>query len=330
MTDSLPAPPPGVEPSPAERLKREPARFDLDQAVAVATRVAFGPAGDALDLDIRTSPRLGMPAGAVLQARPEAGELTLGTFGLVGAGGALPRHHTAMTAAEQRKRSLALHAFLDMLARRPTALYAKAGAKYRPTRDPEPTGRALTAIIGLGTPELVPRLALPLEALLFHAGNLAARNRSAERLRAMLAAETGQPVQIEEFAGGYIRLPESERTRLPAGRGAPQHCGLGAGAAAGSQVWDPQARFIIRLGPLARRDFDALLPGTPGWQRVTQLARLFVGQDTAFAVNLVLRKEEVPAAATGAGGARLGWTSWMGASKPRARDARDALFEPRG
>ena len=45
-------------------------------------------------------------------------------------------------------------------------------------------------------------------------------------------------------------------------------------------------------------------------------------------IKMVLKKEEVPMGALGST-SRLGWTSWMGASKPRAKDARDALFEPR-
>ena len=324
-----PAPSPSLAPlSPVDRLRREPARFDLDQAVAVTQRAAGLPDHEPEALRLATSPRLAMPGGPVVQAKPEEGELTLGTFGLVGAGGVLPRHHTAMVAAEQRKRSLALHAFLDMLSRRTTGLYAKAGAKYRPTRNPEPAGRALAAAIGMGTPHLDGRMRVPFEDLLFHAGNLASRRRSAERLRAMLEAETGRPVEIEEFAGGYIRLPPEEQTRMPKGRGPVQHCALGVSATAGAQVWDPHARFIIRFGPLSRTEFEALLPGTPAWLRITQLARLFVGPDTAFAVNLVLRKDEVPAARAG-GGARLGWSSWTPTSRARPKDARDALFEPR-
>ncbi len=331
--ETRPAPEPPPAPlltplSPLDRLKREPARFDLDQAVAVSARAAGASPDEPEELALRTTARLAMPGGAVVAAKPEQGELTLGTFGLIGAGGVLPRHHSAMVAAEQRKRSLALHAFLDMLGRRTTGLYPKAGAKYRPTRNAEPTGRVLAAAIGMGTPHLDGRMPLPQEALLYHAGNLAARSRSGERLRAMLEAETGRPVEIEEFAGGYIRLPEEERSRMPKGRGAPQHCVLGVSTTAGAQVWDPQARFIIRFGPLDRAAFDSLLPGTPAWMRVTQLARLFVGPDTAFAVNLVLKKEAVPMGALGST-SRLGWTSWMGASKPRAKDARDALFEPR-
>lgn len=324
-----PPPSPSLAPlSPVDRLRREPARFDLDQAVAITQRAARLPEGEPEALRLTTAPRLAMPAGPVVQAKPEEGELTLGTFGLVGAGGVLPRHHTAMVAAEHRKRSLALHAFLDMLARRTTGLYAKAGAKYRPTRNPEPARRVLAAAIGMGTPHLDARLRTSFDDLLYHAGNLASRTRSAERLRAMLEAETGRPVEIEEFAGGYIRLPPDEQTRMPNGRGPVQHCALGVSATAGAQVWDPQARFIIRFGPLTRTEFEALLPGTPAWLRITRLARLFVGPDTAFAVNLVLRKEEVPPATAG-GGARLGWTTWAPTSRPRTKDARDAVFEPR-
>ena len=328
-----PAPEPPPAPvlrsmAPIARLKQEPTRFDLDQAAMVALAAARLPQDEPEELRLRTATRLAMPGGAVLAAKPEEGELTLGTFGLTGPGGVLPRHHSAMVAAEQRKRSLALHAFLDMLGRRTTGLHAKAGAKYRPTRNPEPTERVLSAAIGMGTPHLDGRMRVPKQALLYHAGNLAARSRSAERLRAMLEAETGRRVQIEEFAGGFIRLPETEQTRLPKGRDKPQHAALGVSAAAGSQVWDPQARLIIRFGPLDRAGFESLLPGTPLWLRVTQLARLFVGPDTAFAVNLVLRAQDVPASGL-AGGARLGWTSWMGASRPRKADAREALFEPR-
>ena len=62
---------------------------------------------------------------------------------------------------------------------------------------------------------------------------------------------------------------------MPKGRAPVQHAALGVSAVAGSQVWDPQARFIIRFGPLTRQEFEALLPGTPAWLTVTQLARLF-------------------------------------------------------
>lgn len=321
--DPLPSPSLRVLP-PAALLRREPTRFHPDEAAAITAKVAKRPVRD---LDYRTPPRLGHPSGAVVQARPEDGQLTFATFGLVGPGGTLPRHHTATVAAEVRKRSRALHGFIDLLARRLAGQFVEAGAKYRPTRNPEPAQRILAAAIGMGTKGLEGRMAIPVDALLYHAGNLASRSRSVERLRALLEAETERQVEIEEFAGGWMRLPTTEQSRMPAGRGAPQHCGLGSTAVLGAQVWDAQARFIIRIGPLTRPEFDALLPGQPAYKRVTDLTRFFVGLDTGFAINLVLKAEDVPQASLG-GGARLGWSSWPATPKARTADVRDAIFEP--
>jgi type VI secretion system protein ImpH len=327
------APPRDPPPSPSlrilpplERLEREPTRFALDQAIALLARQDTG--GDPLRLRVRTSGRLGLPAGAVIAAKPATGELVAATFGLVGPGGVLPRHVTGAVAAENRKRSEALHAFLDLPARRFLGLFALAGAKYRPARDPQPAETALAAAVGLGTPGLRERLGVPLDALLFHAGNLATRSRSAERLRAMLEAEIGEHVEVEEFAGGWVRLPPTEQTRLPRGRAAPGASGLGQGAALGAQVWDSQARIVLRFGPLPRREFERLLPGTPRHRRLAELTRLYAGLDTGFAFNLVLKPEAVPPLALG-GDARLGWSSWMTAPKPRRLPATDPLFEPR-
>lgn len=308
-------------PSPRDLLRQAPARFSLDQAAAVM-------GGDPLDLRFRTQARLGAPAGEVASANPATREVVTPTFGLIGPGGVLPRHYTAQVGAEARKRSTALHQFLDMLARRFTGLFVKAGAKYRPARDPVPAERVLAAASGLGTPHLVARLATPLPALLFHAGALASRSRSAERLRGLLSEETGTPVEIVEFAGGWIRLPPGEQSRMAA-RGRPGvNCGLGTDAALGAQAWDPCARFLLRLGPLRLREFEALLPGAPLHGRLVELTRLQVGLEQDFALNPVLAAEEVPPLRLGVGGARLGWTGWLTTPRPRRAPAAEALLQP--
>lgn len=318
--------PPNLQPrAPLQLLAEEPHRFDFDQAVSVA---AHG--GDLMSLRFRTAARLGYPWGEVIAARLDHGELVLGTFGMIGAGGVLPRHFTATVARENRKRSQALHAFLDMVGGRFAGFHALAGAKYRPTRDPATTQKVLAAAIGMGTPGLDGRMPLSMPTLLYHAGNLASRTRSVERLRAMLEEEAGSKVEIEEFAGSWVRLPDSEQTRIAGlGRGSKgQNAGLGTGAAAGAAVYDPMARFIIRLGPLPRAVFNSFLPGTPRHTRLVELARLFVGLDTAYAVNLVLARDEVPQARLGSA-SQLGWSSWLGQEGPRSRDASEALFDAR-
>lgn len=309
---------------PRERLAREAVRFSLDQAAHL-----LAPGGDVMALHYRTSLRLGYPAGEVGPLRPDQKELVTPTFGLVGAGGVLPRHFTALVGGEQRKRSEALHRFLDLAGSRFTGLFIKAGEKYRPTQEPRPADRALAAVTGLATPHQAERLGLPLATLLFHAGNLASRSRSAARLQALLEEETGVAVAIEEFAGGWIRLPPGERTRLAGGgrgRGATgQHASLGRGAVIGAETWDSQARFVIRLGPLDRPEFEALLPGTPRHARILALTRLFVGLDTGFAINPVLAAAAIPPLALGQG--RLGWSSWLGLPRPRRRDGAEARFD---
>lgn len=315
-------------PSPLDRLRREPARFSLDQAAAV-----IAPGRDPTEISFRTQARLGAPGGEVAAARPEALELVTPTFGLIGPGGVLPRHYTAQVGAEARKRSFALHQFLDLLARRFTGLFVKAGAKYRPARNPAPAETVLAAAAGLGTPHLVARLATPLPALLYHAGALASRSRSAERLRGLLSEETGTAVEIIEFAGGWIRLPLTEQSRLPArGRAGGGGGRLGVDVAVGAQVWDPCARFLLRLGPLTLTEFEALLPGATLHGRLVELTRLQVGLEQDFAFNPVLAAAAVPPLALGGprqGGARLGWTSWLSTPRPRRTDAADAMLSPR-
>jgi type VI secretion system protein ImpH len=317
VSDAGPAPAPG---SPLARLAAEPARFEFEQAATL-----LAPEGDMLRLDFRTLPRLGLPNAELAAVDVAERRLVAIGFGLIGPGGVLPRHYTATVGAELRKRSSALHAFLDLLARRFTARWIMAGAKYRPARNLEPVTRALAAAIGLATPHLAERLSAPLPALLYHAGNLAARTRSAERLRALLEEEAGCPVEIVEFAGGWLRVPESERTRLP-GRSGPRGQGrLGVDAMAGAAVFDPQSRVRIRFGPLPAERFAEFLPGRPLHRRLVELARLFLGPELDFVLNPVLRADAVPAASLGTT-ARLGWTSWLASPAPRRRDADEAVL----
>ena len=290
----------------------------MDQAAFVIAR-----GRDAVELPYASVARLGLPLAEVTAADPATQRLTSPLFGLIGPGGTLPRHFTATAGAEARQRSHALQAFLDMLARRFTGMWVRAGAKYRPTRDARPAETALDALIGMGSPGLAGRLVVPAPSLRFHAGNLAARTRSAERLRALLAEEAGSSVEIIEFAGGWLRLPATEQSRMGVAHGR-----LGVDAAIGAQVWDPQARFIIRLGPLDAARFAELLPGRPLFDRLSGLTRLFVGPEQDFVLNPILAAEAVPATRLGAGGGRLGLTSWMGQPKPRRKPASDALLRP--
>ena len=337
-----------------QRLLREPRRFRFDAAVRVLLRQARSDApADAVRF--RTSPGLAYPASEVAAVESPAGgqppELTTGLIGLTGSSGVLPRYYSEVMAATLRGGSRALHAFLDLLAHRTIGHFAEAGIKYRLHRAAETAESArgagpeaggvpdrislgVLALAGYATPHLAPRLAAGTMPLLHYAGLFAMRPRSVDRLAALVSDWLGRPVEVEQFAGSWLFLPPDQRSRTPAGRQAGAWCQLGVDAAVGVRAWDPQARIILRVGPLDRAAFEALLPDRPGLRRLVSLVRAYLGFEIGFAVNPILARSEVPAlrfdpAADPA--PRLGWNSWIpgpaGKGVQLGPDAAEAIFE---
>lgn len=116
-------------------LLEEPSRFTFDAAYAVLRRAA-GPGAE--PVRFRAPPGLAFAPADVLEVRPEAsgyGMLT-GVLGLTGPAGVMPRRYTEMVNTEQRRRSPALAAMLDLLGQRPMAQLAAAGSSTSPTAPP--------------------------------------------------------------------------------------------------------------------------------------------------------------------------------------------------
>lgn len=329
------------------RLLADPRRFGFDAAVRLLLHAA-GSAEALRAVRFRSPPGLGFPASEVTAAearhdpeRPPV--LSVTVMGLSGATGVLPRFYAEMLATSLRHRSRAMQDFFDLLAQRAIALFALAGMKYRPHRAAEhahlagahtdPLGSALLALTGHGTPGLVDRLAAGSAPLQHYAGFFAGGPRSADRLGAMLSDWLGRPVAVEQFAGAWLALPPDQRTALPRGAMAGAWNRLGVDAAIGIRAWDVQGRIILRIGPLDRTAFLALLPDRPLLRRLVSVTRSYLGLETGFAVNPVLAGPAVPALqlASAREAPRLGWTTWLPLSAhPGARprgDAADARFE---
>jgi type VI secretion system protein ImpH len=318
-------------------LAAEPRRFRFDAAVRVLTRRAQDPA-DAVRF--HSPAGLVYPPADVLDVRQPGDappEVTVGLMGLFGPSGVLPRYYSEVVTQALRSRSTALRDFLDLLAHRFVAFFARGGIKYRPARAAETTqrgqdqvARVLLALTGYGTPHLTDRLAAGTEPLLHYAGLFALRPRSADRLGALTSDWLGMRVEVVEFAGAWLPLPPDQRTRL-ARNGA--WCRLGVDAAAGVRAWDPQARIILRIGPLDLKGFQRLLPDRIALHRLVSLVRAYVGYELGFAINPVLAAHDVPPLlldATSDPPPRLGWNTWVpgpdGGFIARG-DAADAVFE---
>ncbi len=319
-------------------LAAAPRRFRFDAAVRVLTKArrADNPAEA---IRFRTPSGLIFPAADVLEVRGgNQPEVTVGLMGLTGPSGVLPRHYSETVTRTLRGRSTALHEFLDMLGHRFVGFFALAAAKYRPARAAEvaalrtppridPVTSVLLSLTGYGTAGLAPRLLATTDPLLHYAGLFAMRPRSAHRLASLVSDWLGMRVEVVEFAGAWLQLPPDQLTRLGAhGR----FNRLATDAAIGVRAWDPQARIVLRIGPLNRNGFQRLLPDRMALHRLVSLVRAYLGFELGFAINPILAAEDVPPLRLEPSAdppPRLGWNTWLPASGVRRTDAADAVFE---
>jgi len=275
-------------------------------------------------------------------------ELTISFLGLIGASGVLPLHYSAETISRSQNQDRALQEFFDIFQHRATSLFYRAWRKYRlpsalerttserlrpgreSTATDDPFGFALRCLVGLGTEGLANRLDVADETAVFYAGHFTHAPRSALALERMLADYFGQAAQVQQFSGRWLMLPPDQRTAMPAGGRPGNYSALGRTAVVGARVWDVQTRFRVRLGPMSYREFLEFLPGGEALARLADLVRLYSGPALEFEVQPVLRRDEVPTARLGAAGggkSMLTRNSWL-ASRPRTRDADEAVFQP--
>ncbi len=332
--------------SPLALLRKEPRRFAFDAAIRLLT-IARKQPDPAEIARFRTPGGLTYPPADILDIRGGGPadklppDVTIGMMGLTGPSGVLPRHYSDTVVQASRARSSSLHSFLDLLGHRFVAFFARAGAKYRPARAadtaalktppaPDPIAQILLSLMGYGTAHLTERMLIPRETLLHYAGLFAMRPRSAERLGALVSDWLGMRVEVVEFVGAWLSLPPDQRTRIGANG---QFNQLSATAAAGIRAWDPQARIILRIGPLDRAGFERLLPDRLALHRLVSLVRAYAGYEIGFAINPVLRADAVPPLRLSAAedpAPRLGWNTWLepvAGGRRRGGDAGEPIFD---
>lgn len=351
-------------------LFRVPYRFAFFQAVRLlehrwreraqrAGAIRHQPVGhDDLRLEVvrfRAHPSLSFPSAAISQLREPGdapateletthAEMFVSFFGLTGPSGVLPRHYTELLLARIRDKDFALRDFLDLFNHRLISLFYRAWEKYRlplgyersqlddPAREPDLATRSLYCLVGMGTAGLRGRLQFDDELLLYLSGHFAHYPRSAAALECLLWDYLEMPVRVEQLHGQWLSLDRADQTRMPnrldpAGR----NNNLGVSAIVGERVWEIQSKFRLRIGPLTRAQFRALIPDGTTFRPLSQLTRLYVGPEFDFDVQPVLLGAEVPWARLAddpADRPRLGWNTWV-RTQPFDRLVDDATFSPR-
>jgi type VI secretion system protein ImpH len=267
---------------------------------------------------------------------PDPARMTVAFLGLTGTQGVLPLHYTERLIARKAAKDNTLAEFFDLFNHRLLSLFYRVWEKHRPPilyesgaasgQQPDPFTQYLFDLIGMGTHGLRGRMGIKDESLLLYAGLIAQRPHSASALRSILRDYFSVPIEIDQCLGSWYELEDVDRCYLSAELERNQ---LGEGAFIGDEVWNQQARFRIRVGPVGLQRFLEFLPGSRGLTRLMELTTYIAGQASAFDVQVLLRAAEVPYCRLddeGFDAPRLGWMGWLKTEESQT-DAGDAVFE---
>jgi len=339
-SDSSVAPPADLSEVEAQ-LRAEPYRFEFFQAIRLLERLLperepvgrFTNPGDEV-ARLGAHPSLSFPASeiqAIDWPEGKAPSVAVNFMGATGPQGPLPHAYTTMILGRLRSGDATLRDFLDLFHHRMISFFYQAWEKYRFAISYERGERDrfshhLLDLIGLGTAGLQERLAVPDDAFLFFAGILGQRPHSAHALELLLNDYFEVPVQVVQLVGGWFRLDET--TECCIGQRDTPSEQLGLGAVVGDEVWNQQARALVRIGPVTLQQYRDFLPNGSAYEPLRALLRFWTNEEIDFEVQLVLQREEVPRCQLGgeeSNAPQLGWVTWM-KSKEMERNPDEAIF----
>jgi type VI secretion system protein ImpH len=324
-------------------MKDEPYSFRFFQLVRLMERLyperkpvgIFASPSDEL-VRFSAQPSLTFPASEIQSytSRDEAPQqVEVNFMGLNVVNGPLPRTYTAALLERKRAKDRATLEFFDIFNHRIVSLFYRAWKKYRffiayeaqGQNDDEITQR-LYDIVGLGTPDLRNRMAIPDEAAIYYAGIVGNQVRSAEGLKQVLEHYFCVPVEIRQFTGGWERLPIAQQTFLKESMSFSER--LGIGTVVGDEVLNPQGAMTVRLGPMPLEQYRQFLPGSRGQKELEAWLAFYSRRQFDFIVQLVLSRAEVPHTVLMGErekSSRLGYESWLKA-KPFHRDPDETTY----
>lgn len=262
--------------------------------------------------------------------------LTAALMGIYGSSGVLPYFDTQRI-IDTGLRKNAEKDLLDLFNHRILSYFYRACIKYRvqfayeayletASSSENLLTSMLWSIAGMATPGLQRRLSFPDELTAEFCQFLGVKSKNALSLSRMLQSYFGHTTMIQQFQGQWLTLSSDARSDMPT-RKSPlgQNCQLGLNFIIGDRVWDVQSKFRVRLGPLLRHEFNALLPGSERLTRAAQLIRLYSGVQLDFDIQLELAAREVPECVLDGRSSRLGMNSWL-ITNPPLTNKDEAIF----
>jgi type VI secretion system protein ImpH len=323
-----------------QALTEEPWTFQFFQAVRLLERMLPDrePVGRFVHpskeiVRIEAHPAMAFPASQIQELRWETGAapvLTVNFMGLFGPSGTLPIYYTELIRERLRAKDKTMAAFFNMFNHRMISLFYQAWEKYRFTIAYERGERDrfshhLLDLVGLGTNGLQKRQRVPDDSLLFYSGLFALHARSATALEQILEDYFDVPVAVEQFVGAWYPLDVPNQCRLDFGDISEQ---LGIGSVVGDEIWDQGGAVRVRLGPLDIQQYLDFLPEGSAYEPLRAITRFFSGDEIDFEVQLVLKRDDVPACELNEAASvvpQLGWSTCV-KSTAMTRDPADTIL----
>jgi type VI secretion system protein ImpH len=301
-------------------------------------RLAEGPRVSEEAVRLGQRPSLGFDASTILAVETRDDGLPpridVGFFGVFGPNGPLPLHLTEY--AHQRlhhNHDATLVGFLNIFHHRMLTLFYRAWANAQPTvnRDRPETDRFakfVAAAAGSGNrakgqPES------QIDRFVTHmAGQFTGQTRHPEGLQKVVSTFFDVPVQVEEFLGEMLRVPDQFCWRLTSKPGPHESLGkLGTGTRVGRSVWERQFKFRVVLGPMPRGQYDRLMPRGSDVPLLVTLVQRYAGLDLNWDVRLVLHEPDMQPMRLGV--AELSRTTYLvRGAVAREKRWQDFVYEP--
>jgi len=323
-------------------LFSEPCSFDFFQSVRVLGWLQPGksPVGRYSHPNnevarFGSNPILHFPASAIHELKERADEnplMTVNFMGLIGPLGALPNYVTELVASRLRAKDHTMLEFFNIFNHRLISFFYQAWEKNHFTvayeRDrSDPLTSFLYSMVGFGTKGLLDRQPVEDEAFIYYSGLYGLIPKSALALESVLGDYFDVPVELEPFVGVWRTLAVPDLCEF--GGEYPESSILGFGAVVGDEIWDQGSRMRIKLGPLTAEQYNSFLPTGKAWPALGAIVRSFCGNDLEFEVQLILRREEVPAfelRPPDENALCLGWHTWLKSGSDFNRNPGDTIL----
>ena len=326
-----------------ELLFAEPYSFDFFQSVRVLgwlqpDRKPVGRYHHPHNEVVRfgANPILHFPASSIQSLKERDDEppaMSVNFMGLVGPLGALPNYVTELIAARIRAKDHTMAEFLNIFNHRLTSFFYQAWEKNHFTvayeRDrKDPLTACLYSMIGFGTKGIRDRQPVEDEAFIYYSGLFGLIPKSSLALESVVGDYFDIPVELEPFIGTWRTLAEPDQCEF--GGAVPESTMLGFGAVVGEEIWDQGSRVRLKLGPLSAERYREFLPSGRAWPELKAIVRSFCGNDLEFEIQLILRREDVPAFElrnpAEENALCLGWHTWLKSSPEFDRDPGDTIL----